>query len=116
MVRTPCEVLVHDVMMTRSLFSEPAEPLVYSDLRTVDPAFGGRPRDLLPTSASVLYLGKGTEVLSSPHVPRYAEMVRYALDRAGWDARELDVYRCRVEFPIIPSSVMVRFEMPQRPS
>ena len=115
MVRTPCEVLVHDVMITPSLFSEPTEPLVYSDLRAVDPAVSGREHDLLPTSASVVHLGKGPEVLSSPDVPRYSEMVQYALDRAGWDAREFDAYRCRVEFPVMPSSIMVRFEMPRRP-
>jgi hypothetical protein len=115
MVRTPCEVLVHDVMIAPAVLWEPAEPLVYSDLRTVDPAPGGRERDLLPTSASVVHLGKGPDVLSSPDVPRYVEMVRYALDRAGWDGRQFEVYRCRVEFPVMPSSVMVRFEMPQRP-
>jgi hypothetical protein len=116
MVRTPCEVLVHDVMITPAVLSEPAEPLVFSDLRTVDPAFAGRSRDLLPTSASVVHLGRGPQVLSSANVPRYAEMVQYALDRAGWDARQFDVYRCRVEFPVMPSSVMVRFEMPRRPT
>ena len=116
MIRTPCEALVHDVMITPTLFSEPAEPLVYSDLRAVDPVLAGRVRDLLPTSASVVYLGKGPQVLSSPDVPRYAEMVQYALDRAGWDARQFDVYRCRIEFPVMPSSVMVRFEMPRRPT
>jgi hypothetical protein len=89
---------------------------VFSDLRTVDPAFAGRSRDLLPTSASVVHLGRGPQVLSSANVPRYAEMVQYALDRAGWDARQFDVYRCRVEFPVMPSSVMVRFEMPRRPT
>jgi hypothetical protein len=115
MVRTPCEQLVHDVMITPGLYSKPSEPLVLSDLRAVDPALSGRQRDLLPMPESVVYLGKGPEVLFSPDVPRYTEMAQYALDRAGWDARQFDVYRCRVEFPVMPSSVMVRFDMPRRP-
>ena len=65
---------------------------------------------------SIVYLGKGPSVLHTPEVPRYAEMVQYALDRSGWNASNFDVYRCRVEYPVMPSSVVVQFELPLKPA
>ena len=52
---------------------------------------------------------------STPDVPRYPELVRYALDRAGFDAEKFDVYRCRVEYPVMPSTVALTWELPKRP-
>lgn len=62
-----------------------------------------------------MYLGKGPSVMHTPDVPRYAEMIQYAFDRLGWDEARFDVYRCRVEYPVMPSSVVVRFDLPECP-
>jgi hypothetical protein len=115
-VRTPCETLIHDVLLYHGMFPEQLPQVcVYSDLRAVTTTLLGRERDLLPMSETVIYLGRGPQVLSTPDVPRYAEMVQYALDRVGWDASKFDVYRCRVEYPIMPSSVVTIVEPPKRP-
>jgi hypothetical protein len=112
MVRTPCERLIHDVLAPRGIFGS-ATPtvMVYGDHRNVDPALPGRDCDLLAMSASAAYLGRGPSVLHTPAIPRYSEMVQYAMDKAGWDAESLDVYRCEVEYPVMPSSVVVQFEL-----
>jgi len=116
MVRTPCEALIHDVLVYEGTFgSAMPKLLVYGDHRNVDPALPGRACDLLATSESVVYLGKGASVLHTPNVPRYAEMAQYALDRAGWDGGKFDVFRCRVEFPVMPSSVVMQFDLPEKP-
>ena len=63
----------------------------------------------------VSYLGKGPSVLHTPDVPRYAQMGRYVFERVGWDGDRFDVYRCRVEYPVMPSSVAMCFDLPEAP-
>jgi hypothetical protein len=117
LVRTPCEVLFHDLLVRADTFG-PVQPrvLVYGDHRGVDPAMRGRECDLLGTRETVEYLGRGPDVLHTPEVPRYAEMVRYSLERAGWTPEGFDVYRCRVEYPVMPSSVVVLWDLPDPPA
>jgi hypothetical protein len=43
------------------------------------------------------------------------ELCRYAFERLGWDAERFDVYRCRVEYPVLPSTVVMQFELPAAP-
>ena len=116
MVHTPCKVLIQDVLVREGMFdSTLPEVLIYGDHRGVDPHPEGRDCDLLTMHASVKHLGKGPLVVHTPDVPRYTEMLEYAFDRLGWDGDKFDVYRCRVEYPVMPSSVVIRFELPEKP-
>jgi len=120
-VRTPCEVLIQDVLIDRELLGLGDPKLsVFSDHRDVDVKLEGhmaaRACDRLALSESVIYLGKGLDVIPAPEVPRYAEMVTYAMKRVGWSARKFDVYRCRIEYPVMPSSVVVHFDLPEKPA
>lgn len=121
-VRTPCEALLADVLVYEGTFGDPntnaiAQLNVFSDHRVVDPVVTGGVRecDRLTVSESVTYLGKGVEAMHTPDVPRYPEMIGQSLARLGWEARKFDVYRCRIEFPIMPSSVVVQFDLPTKP-
>jgi hypothetical protein len=61
-----------------------------------------------------VYLGKGPSVLCSADVPRYPEMAAYALARLGSNGDRFDVYRCRVEYPVLATTVRVIFSLPTR--
>lgn len=114
-VRTPCEAVVVDLLVREDTFGaiEP-EMAVYGEQSggSSYPAPGSE-RDLLPIRQPVLSLGKGPSVLHTPDVPRYAEMARFAFDRLGWEAERFDVFRIRIEYPVMPSSVVLRFELPE---
>lgn len=111
-VRTPSEVLVHDVMVQPGTFDQtPPKVLVYGDHRGVDAFGAGRECDLLALRETVVHLGRGPDVMHTADVPRYTDLVRYAFDHTGWDPSEFDVYRCRVEYPVMPSSVVVQFDL-----
>ena len=111
-VRTPSEVLVHDVMVEPGTFADtPPKVLVYGDHRGVDPVAAGRECDLLALRETVVHLGRGPNVMHSADVPRYPDMVRYAFERTGWDPERFEVFRCRVEYPVMPSSVFVQFDL-----
>ena len=117
-MRTPSEVLLFDQFVHEDVFGPiTPEVLVYGDLRGGSEIPGDqRARDQLPAWETVEYLGKGPGVIHTPDVPRYAEMARYVFDRLGWDGERFDVYRIRVQYPIIPSSVVMRHELPERPA
>ncbi|MFH1749246.1 MAG: hypothetical protein ABIG44_19620 [Planctomycetota bacterium] len=118
-MRTPCEELLFDLLVHEDLFG-PLKPdlAVYSELAGGPPVLPieSRERDRLATWEWVEYLGKGPAVVHTPHVPRYAEMIRYTLDKLGWDGKRFDVYRVRMQFPIIPTSVLVTYELPEAPT
>jgi hypothetical protein len=115
-MRTPCEVLLFDQFVHEGMFG-PILPdmLVYSDLHSgPDIPLEQRSRDRLPMVESVDYLGKGASVIHTPDVPGYADMARYVFERLGWDGERFDVYRIRIQYPIIPSTVAMRHELPER--
>lgn len=62
----------------------------------------------------VMYLGRGPSVLATPDVPRYPEMVEHVVRRLGWNPACFHVFRCRVEYPPVLSTVVVQFELPER--
>lgn len=117
-MRTPCEALLFDLFVHEDLFGL-IEPVlaVYSELEGGPPVppIEGRERDRLATGESVEYLGKGPSVVHTPHVPRYAEMIRYALGKLGWEGERFDVYRVEMQYPIIPTSVVMTHELPEAP-
>jgi len=116
-LRTPCDTLIFDLFVHEGLFRDVRPELgVYSELAGGAPyPAGDRIRNRLSVSASVDLLGKGPGVVHSPDVPRYAEMVRYVLGKLAWDGNCLSVYRVRLQFPPIPTSVVMRYELRERP-
>lgn len=115
-VRTPAEVLVHDVLVEPGTFA-PGDPrvIVLGDQRSSAPG-PSRECDRLALRESVVHLGRGPAVLRTPDLPRYPDMVRHAVDRAGWNVDHYEVFRCRVEYPVMPSSVVVEFDLLDRPT
>lgn len=66
---------------------------------------------LPPDCLSVL--AGGIDSLATPELPRQADLVRWALDRLGWAHSEFQVFRCRVEYPLVPSSLSLVFPLPE---
>jgi hypothetical protein len=115
-VRTPTTVLVHDMLIAEGLFGR-VDPKaeVYTDHRADNQSIANRACDRLPMQVAVDYLGKGPSAVHTADVPRYEEMLGFAFKRLGWDGEKFDVYRCRVEYPVMPSSVVMQFDLPEAP-
>jgi len=114
-VRTPSTVLIHDMLIAEGMY-EHIQPTVevYTDHRMVDHSLPDRAIDRLPMKVEVDYLGKGTSVVHTADVPRYEEMLKFAFKRLSWDGEKFGVYRCRVEYPVMPSSVVMQFDLPEK--
>ena len=116
-LRTPSELLVFDVLIHREVLGRPIEPrlVAYSDLFSDRIAPRYRTCDALPVNERVEHLGTGLDAVDLVENPRYAELVQFTLDRAGWDAEEFDVFRVRMAYPPIPATLMITHELPDRP-
>lgn len=113
-VRTPVEVLIMDLVVHESLFGRMQPALaIYSELRG-GPQFpnGHHHEHLMPSRETVEYLGRGPSVMRCPDVPRYAEMAQHILGRVNWEPHRFDVYRARIAYPIIPTSVVLSHPLP----
>lgn len=118
-VTTPARVLQFDVLVHESLYPGP-EP----SLRIYDTSFEGvanvnnpsRDIDRLDLLESIEPLGVGSSRFRSGVVPRYAELVRHALESMGWDGAAFRGYRCGIDYPVYGSQVAMVFEPEQEAS
>jgi hypothetical protein len=118
-LRTPCEVLIFDQFIHEDLFG-PVRPELsaYRDLpdpSRVSPA-SRDDGDRLSVFESVAYLGKGLGGIRTPDIPRYSDMARCVFERANWDPARFEVFRVRMEFPPVPTTVVMHNELPPAPA
>jgi len=117
-VRTPCEVVVLDLLVREGTFGKnlPSAATCCEHFREFHGGeYAWQDRSLLTTRETVSYLGRGAVVLQTQDFPRYAELARYVFDHLGWNDEAFDAYRCRIEYPVVPSTVIIYFELPRAP-
>ena len=115
-VNTPCEHLIFDQIVRADVFGDALPTLaVYSELTGETPQkflAGGRSR--LPVYEKVAPLGRASASLHAAEIPRYSDITRFVFDRMGWDARQFNVFRVHMEFPPIPTAIVVSIELPEK--
>lgn len=117
MLRTPCEVVVFDVIAHESLFGAVMpRAVLYSDF-TGSSLYRGqnRSRYRLPLHEQVEHLGCGAAVLQTPDIPFYPRLAQHIFDRLNWDSRRFHAYRMRLEFPLLPTSLVLEYPLPTKP-
>ena len=115
-VRMPCKLLIQDTIVYRGLFeSTPPTVLTLTDHRDVDTASFNRSCDRLPGRDSAVFMGSGVEAIKLEENPQYWEAVCYTFNRMQWKIDDFDVYRVRIEYPVMPSSVFTRFDLREAP-
>ncbi len=118
MLRTPVETLIFDQVVHEDLFGT-IEPraIQFSDLH-LSRGFPAPPlseSEQLASDEIVQYLGKDPTAIYTPDIPRYAELVSDICDKTRCDPKHLDVYRLRIDFPAIPTSVGMEHDLPEEP-
>lgn len=116
-IRTPSTMLIHDLLVHHERFGPlTPEVSVYSEVhREVRSAATRDDRYRLPVRLNVEYLGRGPTVIRTPDVPRYPQLVRHVCGLHNWNAEDFDVYRLVMSYPIVPSAVVISFEVPELP-
>jgi len=109
----PVEVIICDCMVKPGMMRG-AKP-------TAEVFLGNRhndaqvlPGDLIPLLGDykVEFLGKGPDVLATPDVPQYPEMVKAAAAKLDWDISQHEVWRIRIGFPFYQATVRMKWELP----
>ncbi len=104
-VRVPCDLLYVDLVVHHELFEDTRPNVeVVSTLHT-GMALEFREPDKLPIEPEFVSLGRGLRRIEDRERHRHAELVRWSLHQAGWDASEFEVYRLKLPYPPLPSAV-----------
>ena len=111
--RTPAETLIFDLIIHRDMLGR-LNPTAHMFGDLFDQGFNDPPLevDRLPLVEKVEFLGSGADAVHAAEVPRYREMARFAFDRVGWPESEFDVYRLRVPYPLIPTTLWIAQDLP----
>ncbi len=111
-VGMPAEHALLDVLMHRSLgVTAMPELRTFGQVHTPDP---NMPEHDLPMEERARELVGLPPAISTPLVPRYDDLVRHTLDRAGWNARDFRAIRLAVKYPPMHSTIMMKFPLPVR--
>lgn len=113
-IHTPIEHLYLDLLLHRDLVpDEPPRLAVFSDLRHTGDVPKLTHQQLKPSGA-IYHLGSAAESVFDPDWPGCAKLVDHLLTKLKWDAAEFQVYRLRMEHPIMPSLVEVSWPLQRR--
>lgn len=108
-VRTPAEMLQFDLFVHAGLFGDVERELcVFSDLAS-SAAFAES--DRLQIAGSIKKLGRGLDFAQSVDLPGYQAIAQSLFVRLGHDADEFELFRVRMAYPPMPTSVMFRHEL-----
>lgn len=113
----PTELLICDLQVHRSLdFALDPKPYLYSQLAGPATYPIWRDEDILPIMESVQSIGDGMPVVATPHVPNYPQIVQRVYDQLGWTGRDFHGFRITIKYPPIPSVLILRSQLPDRPT
>lgn len=114
-IRIPCETLLLDLVVHEDTCGPitPSAMASADHLAEVQPPGTYSPWQHLEPLEPVAYLGRGASALYATDYPRYPELGRYVFERLGWDGERFDVYRCRIQYPVLPSTVALFFDLPE---
>jgi hypothetical protein len=65
------------------------------------------PHGILPFPEQLTYIGRGAVGTHTLDVQRHVEMASYMAQVGGWDLEDFDVYRARIEYPLLDTTVGV---------
>ena len=117
-VSTPVKVLHFDVLIHADAYPDSDPDLVIYDTAldgVASPNDPARDIDRLDLAETIQPLGVGAARFRSADVPRYVELVRMVCERMGWDETAFRGYRCRSDYPVYGSQIVMTFE-PERES
>ncbi|MGC4030128.1 MAG: hypothetical protein QM754_00055 [Tepidisphaeraceae bacterium] len=83
---------------------------VYAHLTSRNTMDAERTGVRLPCPEKLVYMGSGEDMLRISEAPRYPELVKYACRKMNWSFEDMDLYRIRLEYPLMDSNVLCRLE------
>lgn len=108
-VRIPAEVLHFDMFVRAGMFGDVHRELrVFSDIAS---SISFKDTDALSVSDKITHLGRGISLAQTPDLPGYQDLALAVFDRLGIDPAEYELYRVRMVYPPMPTTVMIKHEL-----
>jgi hypothetical protein len=117
MLRTPVETLVLDQLVHVDMYGPIVPRLIHFSDLTLARGFPTPPlseSDQLPTPEVVQYLGRDPTAVYTPDVPRYTKIIERVCARIQCEPSQFDVYRVRMSYPAIPTSIGMEHDLPEQ--
>lgn len=116
-IRTPAQRLIMDLFLSRRVFEElRPELLLFSELSGVPwPMQDADKTDFLPTTDTVDRLGTGPDAVTTTELPEHAALAADVLKRLKWENEEFDVWRLRMEYPVLGTAPVLKMPLPRMP-
>lgn len=109
LIRTPVETIVQDLVVQKGVLGTlDPQAHVFGDL---DGSASGPNPERLPISLSVTALGDLPDAARDNPVPRYRSLMRKVLKLANLTHLQFEVFRVRLEYPIVPSAMVTKFPL-----
>lgn len=114
----PTQVIIGDVFLHRSTFKNVAPSSgLWAQVGGAENADDIERRGVrLPMREEFSYVGTGEDVARLRELPRYAELVRTSCERFGVSLNEMDLYRVRIDYPLVDSRLVLRVRSAPDPS
>lgn len=114
-ITIPVDTVVWELLIPAGL-TDPstARVVVYGRRPHPEQVYEERLADLLPQRETVRYLGAMEGVPALDGAPRYPETVQHVLRELGWLGTRFDVYRCRVQYPVLHTLLVLRVDSVRR--
>ncbi len=111
-VRTPAEMLHFDLFVHAALFGNVARELrVFSDMASPI-AFSDA--DALKVSDTISRLGRGLDMAQAPDLVGYRSLAASIFERLETSPADYELYRVRMAYPPMPTTVMFKHDLPPR--
>ncbi len=112
-IGTPAEVMIFDHFVHKDLFPGVHRELcVFSE---VGRPFTSDEQDRLRVPEQIHSMGSGLSNVHTPDVPGYAKLLRHVFSSCDLNPADFELYRVRMAYPPLTTSVMIRHELPAPP-
>lgn len=116
-IRLPIDTLVFDLIIHRDVPMPGAPKLIVRGYANASPDQPDAAKYMmeLPIVEPILELAGMPPVVTTPIVPRYADVMSAVYSRLGYPPSEFRGYRMLMKYPPMSSLVVLRWELPERP-
>jgi hypothetical protein len=109
-ITAPTALIAIDFLLHRPSFPHvEADFAVFSEARYM--AIQNRGQLKLPFRERVASLGSAPDAAVLREMPRYAELLEFACGKSACNISEFDVYRVRVEYPLLDTVLKLKFNL-----
>jgi hypothetical protein len=117
-ITIPATVVIVDKLIHRSLPKWNYNLAVHwqGPRELFDPMVGMKELHALPFRERITKLAAGAAGAYLREVPQYLDLLNHATSRVGWRLQDFDVYRIRIEYPLLYTALLMTLELDEAES